>query len=365
MKILVSFSFTAAQRAELNAVARRHGGHEVIHVDDPAAALAAAPEVEVAMGTLTPELFLAARNLKWAHSFSAGLDKLLSPEVAELPFTLTNMAGKYAVQGGEHAWALLLALSRGVVHAAVARRWERGAVTSLTGGTLLIIGLGGFGMHTLKRAAGYDMDGAGAGPGEERRTGLRTGVAELLPPTRENLHAFLARADAVAVTCPLLPETWHLIGAEELAQMKPGAYLVNVSRGGIIDEPALMAALHAGTIAGAGLDVCEVEPVPDDSPAVDHPEPGADAAPRRILTAAPGGDPCLRAGAARTLPDGAAAAERHRQARRLLRPAPVTPWSCEHHEQPAAVGGRRASNQERRGTAERERDRKPRRWLRA
>ena len=240
MKILVSFSFTPAQRAELDAAARRHGDHEVIHADDPAAALAAAPEVEVALGTFTPELFLAARNLKWAHSFSAGLDKLLTPEAAALPFTLTNMAGKYAVQGGEHAWALLLALSRGVVQAAGARRWRRDSVTSLTGGTLLIIGLGGFGMHTLQRAAGYEMTVLAldplksAGPAPE-------GVAELLPP-------------------------YHLIGAEELVQMKPSAYLVNVSRGGIIDEPALMAALHAGTIAGAGLDVCEVEPVPDDSP---------------------------------------------------------------------------------------------------
>ena len=265
MKILVSFSFTSAQRAELDAVARRHGGHEVIHTDDPAVALAAAAEAEVAMGTITPKLLLAARNLKWAHSFSAGLDKLLTPEVAAQPFTLTNMAGKYAVQGGEHAWALLLALSRGVVRAAADRRWERSNVTSLTGGTLLIIGLGGFGMQTLQRAAGYEMSVLAldpvksAGPAPE-------GIAELLPPTRDNLHAFLARADAVAVTCPLLPETYHLIGADELAQMKPAAYLVNVSRGGIIDEPALVAALHAGAIAGAGLDVCEVEPVPDDSP---------------------------------------------------------------------------------------------------
>ena len=138
-------------------------------------------------------------------------------------------------------------------------------MTSLTGGTLLIIGLGGFGMQTLQRAAGYEMSVLAldpvksAGPAPE-------GIAELLPPTRDNLHAFLARADAVAVTCPLLPETYHLIGADELAQMKPAAYLVNVSRGGIIDEPALVAALHAGAIAGAGLDVCEVEPVPDDSP---------------------------------------------------------------------------------------------------
>ena len=265
MMILVNFSLTAAQRAELDAVARRHGGHEVVHTDDPAAALAAAPEAEVAMGTLTPEMFLAATSLKWAHSFSAGLDKVLSPEAAVLPFTLTNMAGKYAAQGAEHAWALLLALSRGVVHAATARRWDQATVMSLSGGTLLIIGLGGFGMHTLQRAAGYEMTVLALDPVKSAGP-VPAGVAELLPPTRENLHAFLARADAVAVTCPLLPSTYHLIGSEELARMKPTAYLVNVSRGGIIDEPALMAALHAGTIAGAGLDVCEDEPVPDDSP---------------------------------------------------------------------------------------------------
>ena len=263
MKILVCFSFTPEQRAELDAVATRHGGHEVVHVNDPATGLTVAPEVEVAMGSLTPALFLAARNLQWAHSFSAGLDKLLTPEVAELPFTLTNMAGKYAVQGGEHAWALLLALSRGVVQAALERRWERANVTSLTGGTLLIIGLGGFGMQTLQRAAGYDMTVLALDPVQNQAP---AGVAELRPPTRANLHAFLARADAVAVTCPLVPETYHLIGAAELAQMKPTAYLVNVSRGGIVDEPALMAALRDGAIAGAGLDVCEVEPVPDDSP---------------------------------------------------------------------------------------------------
>ena len=247
-------------------MARRHGGHEVIHADDPAVALAAAPEVEVALGTLTPELFLAARNLKWAHSFSAGLDKLLTAEVSGA-----------AVHPHQHGRQVRGAGRRARLGAAAGpeprrgargrrpRRWQRGAVTSLTGGTLLIIGLGGFGMHTLQRAAGYEMTVLALDPVKSAGP-APDGVAELLAPTPENLHAFLARADAVAVTCPLLPETYHLIGAEELAQMQPTAYLVNVSRGGIIDEPALMAALHAGTIAGAGLDVCEVEPVPDDSP---------------------------------------------------------------------------------------------------
>ncbi len=263
MKILVCFPFSAAERGTLDAVARRHGGHEVVHIDNPGDALAIAGDAEVVMGNLTPGLMLAAREARWAHSYSAGLDKLLNEQVAELPVTLTNMAGKYAVQGGEHAWAFLLALSRGVGHAAAVKRWQHATVLSLTGGTLLIIGLGGFGLETLKRAAGYDMTVLALDP---VRTAAPDGVAELLPPTRDNLHAFLARADAVAVTCPLIPETYHLIGAAELAAMKPSAYLVNVSRGGIVDEPALMAALRDGQIAGAGLDVTEVEPVPDDSP---------------------------------------------------------------------------------------------------
>ena len=263
MKILVCFPFSAAERGALDAVARRHGGHEVVHADAPGEALAIAGDAEVVMGNLTPGLMLAARGARWAHSFSAGLDKLLNEQVAALPVTLTNMAGKYAVQGGEHAWAFLLALSRGVAHAAAVKRWQHPAVLSLTGGTLLIIGLGGFGMETLKRAAGYDMTVLALDP---VRTEAPAGVAELAPPTRDNLHAFLARADAVAVTCPLVPETYHMIGAAELACMKPTAYLSVVSRGGIIDEPALVAALRDGQIAAAGLDVTEVEPLPDDSP---------------------------------------------------------------------------------------------------
>ena len=99
MNILVCFPFSAAERGTLDAIARRHGGHEVVHVDSPGAGLATAGDAEVVMGNLTPGLMLAAREAKWAHSFSAGLDKLLNEQVAALPITLTNMAGKYAVQG--------------------------------------------------------------------------------------------------------------------------------------------------------------------------------------------------------------------------------------------------------------------------
>ena len=87
----------------------------------------------------------------------------------------------------------------------------------------------------------------------------------------ENLHDLLRRSDVVMMACPLTKETYHLIGAPELALMKPSAYLINVTRGGIIDEPALVEALKAGQIAGAGLDVTEKEPLAADSPLWDAP----------------------------------------------------------------------------------------------
>lgn len=263
MKIIVNFPFSSEQRAHIDSVTQQYGSHQVIHVNDSESARSEAQNADAIIGVLTPELLIEARSLSWAHSFSAGLETIVTPEVAKLPFTLTNMAGKYAVQGGEHFWALLLALSRGVVRSTKDQRWERFDVTSVSGGTLLIIGLGGFGLQTLKRAAGYDMTVLAIDPIRETKP---SGVKELKKPSRNNLHDFLSKADAVAVTCPLVSTTYHLIGADELSKMKPSAYLIGISRGGIIDEDALMVALKRGIIAGAGLDVCETEPVPEDSP---------------------------------------------------------------------------------------------------
>ena len=130
-------------------------------------------------------------------------------------------------------------------------------------GTLGLIGLGGFGLETAKRAGGYDMSLLALDP---VRLDPPEGVREVRPPTRENLRWLMSESDAVVVCCPLTGETRHMIGPEELAAMKPSAYLVCVSRGGIIDEDALCEALRTERLAGAGLDVCEVEPLPADSP---------------------------------------------------------------------------------------------------
>ena len=278
LRILVFFKFSDEQITELWQMAGRHGEHEVVVAEDTAEAVSLAPDAEVLLGNFPESVVAAAPRLRWIQSHSAGMDGFLHPAVVEREeVVVTNMAGLYAPQGGEHAWALLLALSRGLaasVRSMDQRQWRSGATVELTGGTLGLIGLGGFGMETAKRAAGYHMRLVALDP---VRRGPTDGVQEIRSPARENLLWLMSESDAVVVCCPLTGETRHMIGPEELAAMKPSAYLVCVSRGGIVDETALSKALRTGRLAGAGLGVCEVEPLPGDSPLWE--------APNLILTA--------------------------------------------------------------------------------
>jgi phosphoglycerate dehydrogenase-like enzyme len=130
----------------------------------------------------------------------------------------------------------------------------------LTGKVLGIVGAGSIGLETLRLARVFDMTLIAADPYADAATVAGVG-AELVP-----LDALLARADFVVLTCLLTEETRHLIGAAQLARMKPRAYLINVARGPVVDEAALVAALQAGRIAGAGLDVFEQEPIDPASP---------------------------------------------------------------------------------------------------
>ena len=264
MKILIHFSFSEAEIDAFQQVASANGDHEVLHATSEEEAIKFAPEAEVLLGLFLPPVCAAAPNLRWIQSNSAGMDNFLFPEIIDRDVVVTNMAGLYASQGGEHAWALLLSLARGIPHLMESegrRAWQMPA-TELTGSTLGVIGLGGFGMEMVKRAHGYDMTILAIDPVRQDKP---DDVAELKPSTRENLHDLLRRSDAVMLACPKTPETYHLIGREELVAMKTTAYLVNVTRGGIIDEDALIDALKNGEIAGAGLDVTEIEPPPPDS----------------------------------------------------------------------------------------------------
>jgi phosphoglycerate dehydrogenase-like enzyme len=271
MQILVHYPFEPDQLEEFKQLGARHG-HTVICVSDEAAAVAAAPETEVILGGFSPAICAAAPKLRWIQSYSTGMDKMLFPEIVERDeVMISNVAGLYASQGGEHAWALLLALTRQIplaVKNMEKRSWSGQAVVEVAGTTLGVIGMGGFGVEISKRSQGYDMQVIAIDP---VRTEKPPFVHELRPFSRETLHDLLRRSDIVMTACPLTQETYHLIDATELALMKPSAYLINVTRGGIIDEPALVDALKAGKIAGAGLDVTEKEPLPSDSPLWDAP----------------------------------------------------------------------------------------------
>jgi len=272
MKILIYYPFTPEQVDAFRAQARETGGHEVIHVETEEDAVAAAGDVEVILGRFPAAVCAAAPNLRWIQSFSTGMDKFLFPEIiARDEVQISNVAGLYASQGAEHAWALLLALTRNIpaaVYNKDKKLWKAPPPIELAGSTLGLVGLGGFGIEMAQRAQGYRMTMLAV---DAVRTDKPEYVADLQPATRENLHDLLRRSDVVMMACPLTNETYHLISTEELALMKPTAYLINVTRGGIIDEPALVDALQNDRIAGAGLDVTEKEPLPAESPLWDAP----------------------------------------------------------------------------------------------
>jgi phosphoglycerate dehydrogenase-like enzyme len=268
MHILIHYPFTADEIEEFRQVA---AGHRVSHAANEEQAITLAADAEVILGYFLRPVCAAASNLRWVQSYSAGMDNFLFPEIVERDVTITGMAAQYAPQGAEHAWALLLALARGIptaVRQQDRHQWKGGSVLAMSGATLGIIGMGGFGLEMVKRAAGYDMQILALDP---VRTEAPAGVAEIKPPTRENLHDLLRRSDAVMIACPRTPETYHLISTAEFVAMKPTAFLVNVTRGGIVDEDALAAALKSGQIAGAALDVVEKEPLSEDSPLWDAP----------------------------------------------------------------------------------------------
>ncbi len=263
MQILCHYPAMSAEDVE--SLRRAAGSHHVERAQNIDDAIAHAPHSEVVLGFLPEEVFSACTALQWFQSASAGMDQVLYPSLVQSDVQVTNMAGLYARAGAEQAWALWLALARGLqtaMNGFADRKWQPSAVYIVSGSTALVLGMGGFGQEFVKRAAGYDLHILALDPVQESYTG----VAEIRPPSKKNLHQWLPQADVVICACPLTPETYHLIGAEELALMRSSAYLINVSRGGIVNEDALRAALQADDIAGAGLDVVEQEPLSKTSP---------------------------------------------------------------------------------------------------
>jgi phosphoglycerate dehydrogenase-like enzyme len=227
------------------------------------------PPAEVAFTSrLTARALEAAPALRWVHSPAAGVGSMLFPAMKLSDVLVTNSRGMNAGAVAEHALMLALALARRLpdaVRAQDARRWisnELSGLPMLRGRTLGIVGLGAIGCELARMASALGM--VVIGTRRETDAPVPEGVTEALEPGA--LPDLLARADVVVLAAPLTEDTRGLIGAHELGLMKPSAWLINVARGKLIREPALVDALAAGVIAAAALDVVEHEPLAPSSP---------------------------------------------------------------------------------------------------
>lgn len=221
--------------------------------------------------TLTPEQLAAAHKLKWIHVTAAGVAQLMRPDVLASGITVTNSRGIHAIPMAEHTMGMILSFARkfpASLHYQRQHQWAQQEIwdarprpTELKGSTLVIIGFGAIGTELAKRARAFGMRVWAV----TRSGHADASLADWTFPAID-LAKVLPEADYIVLAAPDTPDTHHMIGASELAAMKPSACLVNVSRGGLVDESELVAALQNGTIAGAALDVAEHEPLSQESP---------------------------------------------------------------------------------------------------
>lgn len=231
-------------------------------------ALAAAPDAEIILGFIDPDLYAATTKLRWVHAIASGVDFMLFPAFKDSDVVLTGEKGLVGPHLADHAMALLLALARKVAQAvrdgpdSWNRRVDyRRAEFELEGLMMGIVGFGGTGRALAQRAAGFGM----------RLRVVDKEAVEGTPDaplvhTMSGLPRLLEESDVVAICAPLTDDTRHMFNDDLFAQMKPGAILINVTRGEIMDGPALIRALESGRLGGAGLDVHYEEPLPADSP---------------------------------------------------------------------------------------------------
>jgi phosphoglycerate dehydrogenase-like enzyme len=279
--LLVSERFLARYAEALDAAAGAGGLtlERIVLPDDPDGRIDASACARIELAYFSGDLFpersraffaaaFAAPKLRWLQVFNAGIDHPVFQRFVANGVRLTTAAGSSAEPIAQTAIAGLLMLARGFPHwldAQARRAWEpiplANTPVDLRGQTLLIFGLGAIGseLARLARAFGMRVIGVRRSPAEADDP-----VDELHPPAR--LRELLPRADWLALTCALTDQTRGVIDAEALALLPRGARVLNVARGGVVDEPALIAALREGQIGGAYLDVFAEEPLPVESP---------------------------------------------------------------------------------------------------
>ena len=216
-------------------------------------------------GEVLQALWPKAKSLKWIHSLSAGVENLVFPELRKSLIPLTNARGVYKKSLAEFAILGMLYFAKDVrrlMRQHQAGQWEQFDVEEIRLQVCGVVGYGEIGREVAKLAKTMGMTVLAT-----RRRVVESSdefADEILPANR--MADVLSRSDYVIACSPLTPETRHMIGAQEFAAMKPSGVFMNIGRGAVVDEPAMIAALSEGKIRGAALDVFETEPLPKDSP---------------------------------------------------------------------------------------------------
>ena len=257
----------------------------VVNANDSVEARREIVEAEAFFGKLTPELLTHAQRLLWVQSPTASLEHFLFPELVEHPCLLSNMRGLFSDVIADHVLGYVLCFARNL-HIYL-RQQQRGewspvgdqsyvanfvaapgtilpmdrAHQHLSDCTLGVVGVGHIGAEVLRRASAFGMKLLGVDPVRREVDGV---LADVWPV--ERLGELLAQSDYVVIAAPHTPETAKLFRRPVIQQMKRTGILINIGRGAIVDLHDLTEALRAGDIAGAALDVCEIEPLPSDHP---------------------------------------------------------------------------------------------------
>jgi phosphoglycerate dehydrogenase-like enzyme len=264
------FTMWTIPETHVERLRREFPAHTFLHATNADRSLELIANADAAFSAqITPRHLSAAPRLRWIHSPAAGVGGMMYPEMVESPIVVTNARGVSADTIAEHVLAVTLAFFRRLPHAwrsQAAHEWAQEAISTegnrqIAGSRVLVIGLGAIGGAVARRMT---LLGAHVTGFRRNRSRSPDDVAEVASIDR--LHEFLPTADVIVVAAPQTRDTRQLIGASELRLMSRDAILINVSRGPLIDEAALIEALRQQSIGGAALDVFVDEPLTPESP---------------------------------------------------------------------------------------------------
>jgi phosphoglycerate dehydrogenase-like enzyme len=264
------FTMWTIPETHVDRLRREFSEHTFLHATSPERPFELIPDADAAFSAqITPRHLAAARRLRWIHSPAAGVGGMLYPDMVASPIVVTNARGVSADSIAEHVLAVTLAFFRRLPHAwrsQAAAEWAQEAISragnrQIAGSRVLVVGLGAIGRAVARRMTLLGAHVTGLRRNAERAVDDVAEVASI-----DRLHEFLPSADVVVIAAPQTHDTRQLIAAPELQRMSRDAILINVSRGPLVDEAALIEALRHESIGGAALDVFVDEPLRPESP---------------------------------------------------------------------------------------------------